>query len=164
MKRSLWAVFWIFAAAVLQGNMPTALSIFGAKPDLFLVAVITYSLGSNPVASAAVGLFAGIVQGFSVGASLGSFALTRMLAGFLGGFCTVHVFSENLFVPAGSAFVLTAVSELGFLLANPQIAQGPVWQIIVGESICNALIIVVVLFLARIGERRRKFRLIESRL
>ncbi len=164
MKRSVWALLLVFVAAVLQGNIPSTFSILDAKPDLVLVVIIVYSLASNPISAATIGLLAGIVQGFSVGTSLGSFALTRMLTGFLAGFCTVHVFSENLLVPSGSALVLTAVCESAFLLVNPAVARGSVWKVIVGESVCNAIIVVAIYFVVRVCEGRRRNKLIDSKI
>lgn len=164
MKSFIWAVLLLIIAVGFQGNIPGCLSLFGAKPDLVLVILVIYSLAMEPVAAAGVGLIAGALHGFAVGTSLGSFIFTRMLTGFLAGFSTVHVFSENLFVPAVSALVLTAVCESVFLLANPGVATAHTWQIILGESICNACLVLVICWLMRVVEGRRKMKIIDSKI
>jgi len=164
MKRFICAVFLLFAAIAVQGNIPNVFSFLGAKPDLVLVVLVLYSLGSDPIVAAVMGLVAGVVEGFAVGTSLGSFAFTRMLTGLVAGFCSVHLFSENLLVPAATACLLTALCEGTFLLANPQVATQNAWQVILGESVLNGCVTALVYGFTRIADRRRKVRLIDARI
>ncbi|MGQ9454285.1 MAG: hypothetical protein ACUVT8_11930 [Armatimonadota bacterium] len=154
----------LVVAIGFQGSLPGSLSLFGAKPDLVLVILIIYSLFMEPITATGIGLIAGALHGFAVGTSLGSFIFTRMLTGFLAGFSTVHVFSENLLVPAVSALILTAVCEGVFLLANPIVATAHAWRIILGESICNACLVFVICWLMRVVESRRKMKIMDSRI
>ena len=84
----------LIVAASIQGNLPRAISIFGAMPDLVLVVLIAYSLAEDPEFGATLGFFAGLIQGSAVGMSLGSFIVTRTIAGFAAGFLPTRLFSQ----------------------------------------------------------------------
>jgi rod shape-determining protein MreD len=163
-SRYIWPAISLIAAASIQGNLPSGMSLLGAKPDLVLVVLIAYSLAADPIVGAGIGFIAGLVHGAAVGLSLGSFIVTRTITGFLAGFATTRLFSENPVVPVFSAVWLTAVCEGLFLLANPRMALVPAARVTLGECIYNAALTLLLYWLLRSLETRRKIRLADARL
>lgn len=159
-----WPVITLIGAAGLQGNLPGFVSIWGAKPDLVLVVLISYSLAADPAFGAGLGFIAGLLHGSFVGLSLGSFIVTRTITGFLAGLVTTRVFSENPLVPALSAVWLTVVCEVLFLLGNPQPDLGIALRKVAGECLSNAIFTLFVYFALRNLDTRRKIKLANARI
>jgi len=162
--RYFWPVITLIAAAGLQGNLPAAISIWGAKPDLVLVVLISYSLAADPAFGAGLGFVAGLVHGSFVGFSLGSFIVTRTITGFLSGLVTARLFSENLLVPALSAVWLTVVCEVLFLLSNPRPDLGIALRKVAGECLSNAILTLLIQFALRHLDTHRKIKLANARI
>lgn len=164
MRRYFWPIASLVIAAGIQGNLPDWMRILGAKPDLMLVVLISYSLVADPVFGAMYGFFAGLIHGSVVGISFGSFIVTRTLTGFFAGLVTTRLFSENPIVPALSAMWLTLVAECLFILGNPRINLIHTLWTILGECIFNAIFAVIMYSLLKHFENNRKIRLANSRL
>lgn len=162
--RYVWPAIMLVIAAGLQGNLPSAISIMGAKPDLILVILISYSLAADPIFGAGLGFFAGLLHGSFVGFSFGSFMVTRTITGFLAGFVNTRLFSENPFVSVLSALWLTLVCEGLFLLGNPPIRIGPAVRKMIGECLANGIATLFVYYLIRQMETNRKIKLANARL
>lgn len=164
MKDYLWPVVSLIIAAGLQGNLPSAVSLWGAKPDLILVVLIAYSLAADLNFGAMLGFIAGLIHGSAVGMAMGSFIVTRTITGFLAGLVTTRMFSENPIVPVISAVWLTLVTEGLFLLANPRSGLGLIAPQIAGECVLNALLTLLLYWTMRRLETRRKLKLVNARL
>ena len=162
--RYFWAIIALIAAAGLQGNLPKFVSIWGGKPDLILVVLVSYALAADPAFGAGLGFIAGLFHGSLVGLSLGSFIVTRTVTGFLAGLVNTRLFSENPIVPAISAVWLTLVCEFLFLLGNPRPDMIVVASKVAGECICNAIFTLIVYFTIRNLDTRRKIKLANARL
>ena len=164
MKRFIWAIVCVILAAGMQGNLPGWLNIWGAKPDLVLVVLLAYSLAADPSFGASLGFLAGLIYGGSVGLCMGSFIVTRTITGFFAGFVTTRLFSENPVVPVLSAMGLTFVCEILFLFANPRPDAPLVMRKVAGECILNGIFTLLVYYLLRHMESRRKLRLVNARI
>ena len=164
MRRYTWPVISLIVAAGIQGNLPASMSLFGAKPDLILIVLIAWSLAADPVFGAGLGFAAGLIQGAAVGLSLGSFIVTRTITGFLAGFVTTRLFTDKPFVPVASAASLTLVCEGVFLLANPRLALLAAARIVAGKCIYNAALALLLYWILRVFETRRKIRLANARI
>lgn len=162
--RYIWPILVLIVTAGLQGNLPASISIMGAKPDLILVVLISYSLAADPVFGASLGFVAGLIHGSSVGLSWGSFMVTRTITGFLAGLVNTRVFSENPFVPVLSAIWLTLVCEGLFLLGNPPVRLGTAIRLVIGECIANGIATLFVYYVMRQLETNRKIKLANARL
>ncbi len=164
MMAYLWPIGSLIVAAGLQGNLPGAVSLWGAKPDLILVVLIAYALAADLVFGATLGFIAGLIHGSAVGLAMGSFIVTRTITGFLAGLVTARLFSENPAVPVVSAIWLTLVTEGLFLLANPRPGFGAVIRELAGECILNAALTLLLYWAMRHLEGRRKLKLVNARL
>ena len=162
--RYFWPTVVLLLATGLQGNLPGCISLWGGKPDLVLVVLISYSLAADPVFGTTLGFIAGLLVGSSVGLSLSSFIVTRTITGFLAGLVTTRLFSENPLVPALSAIWLTVVCEVFFLLGNPPpVLSVGIWKV-AGECISNAVFTLFVYYALRHLNTSRKIRMANARL
>lgn len=164
MQRYLLPVGMLVLAAALQGNLPAWLVLKGARPDLPLVVLIATALSLDPLSGAALGFIAGLIHGSIVGASLGSFIVSRTIIGFAAGSVTIRLFSENPVVPVLSAGGLTLLGEVIFLLANPVPSLAASLKIILAKSLYNSLLTLVVYWILRWIEVRRKIKMAAARL
>lgn len=164
MKRYISSIIILLIAAGIQGNLPSSISLMGAKPDLVLVVLIAYSLAADPAFGAGLGFIAGLIQGSAVGLSLGSFIVTRTITGFLAGFVTTRLFGENPIVPVLSAAWLTLVCEGLLILVSPRFELAITARTIIGECIYNAFFTLILYLILRHFEVRRKIKLADARL
>lgn len=164
MRVYFWPTIALLVAAGLQANFPVTLTVFGVKPDLILVVLIACSLAADPIFGAGLGFIAGLIHGSSVGLSLGGFIVTRTITGFLAGFATTRLFSENPIVPMLSAIWLTAVCEGLFLLTNPRFPFFIAARIVFIECLYNAFLTLILYWLLRSLESRRKIKLVNARI
>lgn len=163
MRRYILPAIVILIAAGIQGNMPGWLNIFGAKPDLVLIVLISYSLSADPDFGAILGFIAGLVQESTVGGG-SSFIVTRTITGFLAGLINARLFGENPIVPVVSAAGLTFVCEAMFLFANPRPNLFIVGKTVLGECVINAIFTFVVYLIISQFETNRKIKLANARL
>ena len=164
MRAYVWPIILMGIAAGIQGNLPSSMSILGAKPDLILVVLIAYSLAGDPVFGAGLGFVAGLIEGAAVGMSLGSFIVTRTITGLLAGLVTTRLFSENPVVPVLSAAWLTLACEGLFVLLSPRVAFAIAVRIIIGKCIYNAFFTLILYGILRQFDVRRKIKLADARL
>jgi rod shape-determining protein MreD len=89
-----------------QLNLPAQV-----KPDLVMVAVISYALLKGPYIGTNLGLLAGFLMDLVSGNIIGGGVLTKMLAGFAAGMLEKTIFKDNLLVPAITVFLGTIFFE-----------------------------------------------------
>jgi len=159
-----WAILALIITAGIQGNLPSYISILGAKPDLVLVVLISYSLAADPAFGATLGFVAGLLHGSPAVFSLGSFIVTRTITGFLAGLVTTRLFSENPLVPALCAVWLTIVCEALFLLANPRPDFAVACRAVAGECIGNAILTLFIHYALRGLSTHHKIKLANARI
>jgi len=164
MKQYALPIVCLVIAAGIQGNLPASMCLFGARPDLVLVVLVAYSLAAEPTFGATLGFVAGLIHGASVGMSLGSFIVTRTLTGFLASLVTTRLFGENPVVPTVAAAGLTLVCEGLFALSNPRAPFVPAIRIIAGECVYNALLALILYWILRGFQTRKKISLVNARI
>lgn len=164
MNRYVLPVISLIIAAGLQGNWPRCATLFGATPDFVLVLLVAYALAADPSFGATLGFIAGLISGGAVGKGLGSFIVTRTIVGFLAGFVTTRLFSQNPIVPVLSAAWLTLVGDGLFLLANPRPNLTHALRTAAGECILNAGLTLILYWVLRYFDTRRKLKLVNARI
>jgi rod shape-determining protein MreD len=98
-------VMWV--AACFQAISPK-LSVVGARPDFLLVAMVVLSLHSRRIGGAFLGFAAGFITGALASASLGYYAVSRTLAGFLTAWSRDLEFEQSPWLVFITAFLATA--------------------------------------------------------
>ena len=164
MRKYVWPIIAILGAVAMQGSLPRWLSVFGGRPDLVLVVLVAFALASEPEFGATLGFIAGLGHSAVVGASMGSFIVTRTITGVLAGLVNTRLFRDNPIVPTVAAVWLTAVCEGLFLLANPRPYLMSAVKVVLGECILNALLTLLLCLVLRQFETRRRIRLADARI
>ncbi len=106
-----WAFFSI-VALVLETSFFSRLQLWGAMPDLMLIAVVFTGLFRGPLYASSLGFIFGLLEDLFMGRLIGVNALSKMLIGYLAGMGKGHVFKENPFVPLIAVFSMTIANEL----------------------------------------------------
>src|SRR5690606_23631426 len=102
--------------------------------------------------------------GSVVGESIESIIVARTLTGFCAGLITTRLFGQNPVVPTIATAGLTFACETLFLLANPRMPAPSAAGMLVGESIYNAILALVICWVLRALDSRRKFKLVNARI
>lgn len=100
----------IFVFVTTQVTFLNFISIFGVRPNLVIILIVSISLLEGANHGAAIGFFAGLCLDAVVGIALGYQALLGMLLGLLLGNINKRFFKENVFV----MFVCTVISTILF--------------------------------------------------
>lgn len=114
---------WI--AAGLQQGLSSSINWFGSRPDFLLIAIAAASPFLTRKSGAVYGFVLGLTHGALVGANLMYLALTRTLAGFVGGWINDLRFAPSflvMFLTAGGLTLLAGLVQL-FLSPSPGIAD-----------------------------------------
>lgn len=144
----------IVVAVMLQTTALSRPIVSGARPDLVLLIVVTYSV----VQGVSEGMMAGVVGGLAVdlcsGVPFGSATLGMWLVGLLTGLGDSNVYRANLLIPIIAVFLATVIYH-SFLMLSLQ-ANG--WTVewistlalqTVPSAFMNAILTPVGLYLAR---------------
>jgi rod shape-determining protein MreD len=91
----------------------------GASIDLPLLLVVSVALQLGWEIGAAYGLCAGLLMGFYAGTNLGSFAMSRLIAGGLLGLFERRFSRDNPFTPPLCAMGAVIVANTIFLIISP---------------------------------------------
>ncbi len=86
-------------AMLLQTTIFSALSIWGAYPDLLTIVVVNLGILNGRYEGAWLGFLGGIIRDLLVGRFIGLNALAMSLVGFLAGAAAQRLYKENFFVP-----------------------------------------------------------------
>jgi len=103
----LLAVTTFTALALGQSTLLNQLSLWGAKPDLVLVTVVSWSLVWGGREALYLGLTAGIILDLFSGLPFGSSTLPLLLVSSAVGLLEVNVFRTNFLLPLAAIFGAT---------------------------------------------------------
>ena len=119
-QQPIWRLwFFLWAILVVQTTWLARVELFGAHLDLPLLATVAVALLLGAETGAAFGLTAGVLTGFIAGASLGSFAFSRLIVGSAFGFFDRRFSSDNPLAPPLCAAGATLLSSVVFLALSP---------------------------------------------
>ena len=110
----------VLGAFVLHAALADNLVIFGARPNLCVVALLICALYTGPELGAALGLFAGVLEGSYTPLYLGSFLATRLAAGAAVGALEHRVYRDNAPFALATVLVGSPLLESLFYLFAPQ--------------------------------------------
>ncbi|MFC1490425.1 rod shape-determining protein MreD [Candidatus Latescibacterota bacterium] len=143
-------ILLIALALLLQSTMFGRFSIFGAKPDLAILALIFFVSGSGPVGSIIYGFFIGFLQDVYSPEFLGTNAFTMSLMGYFLGLSKDRLTVENYSVKATVAFIVCIVHNLIFLSFYTKLDTSIMFNLFARESIPGALytsfLLVIIVF------------------
>lgn len=110
----------VLAAFVLHAALADNVELFGARPNLCVVALLVCALYTGPELGAGLGLFAGLLEGSYTPLYLGSFLATRLAAGVAVGALEFRVYRDNAPFAFVTVLVGSPLVESLFYLFAPQ--------------------------------------------
>ena len=135
----------------LQFSLRRRLGDQRVAPDFLLLALLIFTIRSQPGRSAAAGFAVGLLRDALTPASFGAGALAHTLVGFLSAWGKAVFFAENLFVNGCLFFVGTWLRNLIVALASGTVKGGPLgWDLLVWsplQGLTTAAVGVLVLWL-----------------
>lgn len=152
----------ILAALIIQGSMFPFLNLGGKQPDLLLIVVICYGILWGSRTGAFLGFAGGFLQDILFGRALGTFALTKMLSGYLSGLTEKNIYKDFVIGPMIIVFILTFLQEgLLFILSKEIIRQpaGPVLtQMIVPKALYDFCLTPFIYFFIYFADQKNYFK------
>ncbi len=145
--------FWVILAflVALQFSVRSRLGDERIAPDFLLLALLIYTIRSQPGRSAAAGLVVGLLRDALTPASFGAGALAHTLVGYLSAWGKAVFFAENLFVNGCLFFAGTWFRNLVVALASGKLKGTQLgWELLVWsplQSLTTAVAGVAVLWL-----------------
>jgi rod shape-determining protein MreD len=110
----------ILAAFILNAAYGSALQIKDARPNLGLTALLISCLFIGANSSAILGFGLGLLEASYTSMYVGSYIVTRSLAGWLVGLLEERIFRDNLFIAVLIVFLGTLFVHGCFFLFAPQ--------------------------------------------
>ncbi len=155
MRRSDKYRFYLLLAflVALEFTVRSRLGDERAAPDFLLLALLIYTIRTQPGKAAAAGFVVGLMRDALTPASFGAGALAHTLVGYLSAWGKAVFFAENLFVNACLFFAGTWVRNLVIALASGKLRGGQLgWELLVWsplQGLTTAVAGVVVLWVFR---------------
>lgn len=148
-KYRVWVILAVLVA--LQFSVRNRLGNERTAPDFLLLALLIYTIRSQPGRSAAAGFVVGLLRDALTPASFGAGALAHTLVGYLSAWGKAVFFAENLFVNGCLFFAGTWFRNLVVALASGKLKGGQLgWELLVWsplQSLTTAVAGVAVLWL-----------------
>ncbi len=95
--KTVLKVVLVVIALLIQLTLLNSFTIWGLKPDLVLIIVITLALLAGAEEGSISGFLSGLLQDFFSSGLLGVNALTKTSIGFICGTLKTRIFPENIF-------------------------------------------------------------------
>lgn len=139
---ALVCVLYLLAAFVLDMVLARRIEFLGVRPDLTMAALVPLALTVRRKGGAFLGLLAGALQGSCVSLYLGSFAVSRALAGWTVGLLEQRLFRDSLIVAAAAGLIGSLTADGAFYLFAPQPQSGLYWLVALGRAGWTALFVI----------------------
>ena len=118
----------IFGAYILQTTAAQYVTLWGVKPNLLLILVVSFALIGGSIRGAVVGLAAGLLLDISSGRAVGFYALVGMYLGLVVGIYSIRFFKENYRAAVLCVFLSTILYETFVFLWGLAIYHEPFWN------------------------------------
>ncbi len=150
--RIIFYTILIFIFVTTQATFLNTIDIFGIKPNLIIVLIVSISLLEGRGYGALVGFFAGLCLDSVVGVALGYQALIGMLLGIALGNINKRFFKENIFVMLICTFISTILYESAVIVISYGLGLRVNYietlkNIILPEAVVNSILAVFIFVL-----------------
>ncbi len=149
----------IFIFVTTQVTFLNFIEIFGVRPNLIIILIVSIALLEGRNQGGTVGFFAGLCLDAVIGVALGYHALIGMLLGISLGNINKRFFKENIFIMAICTFISTILFESAVILVSYALGLRMNYieslnNIILPEAAINTLLGMIIFFLiVRINRR-----------
>lgn len=151
---SVWGVcafaLLLLVLGGLQSVLAIRLTVWGGSPDFLLTLALCAALVSDAQTGALAGFVCGWMMAALTGETLGTFLISRTLAGWAAGTATTRFFRGNVFVVLAGVFVASLIAELIYAFSAPP--RGGFWEWgrgVLIEAVWNALLSLPLTWLLR---------------
>jgi len=118
-KRIIWAIVFILAAALLQSTVFSRLALYiHAVPDIALGILVFSAYVNGTMTGQLTGFFSGFMMDFLSSAPLGLNAFIRTLIGAMTGFMKGTFFLDIIFLPMALCAGATIIKALIYFLLH----------------------------------------------
>lgn len=121
------SILLLISVALIQSTVMPHLTLWGVKPDLMLLVVISWSL----LRGAREGIVWGFIGGFCLdlfsGTPFGLSALALLIASFFSGFGEATVFRTHVILPLATVLLASLIYNFIFLLVLRTLGWSVVW-------------------------------------
>lgn len=116
MKNVLAAAATLILAAACQMALAPRMAVFGAKPDLLLVAVTVLAMKRGTDAAASVGFLAGLLHGGMTNANMAAYVISRVLGAIGASVVSRSTVAATAITVTVASLVSTGIASLAFML------------------------------------------------
>jgi rod shape-determining protein MreD len=134
---------------VLHAAFASDMTVFGARPNVGLVVLLTAALFADAGQGAAMGFVLGLLEASYVSRFVGSFIVARSLTGFAIGALEERVFRDSVLVAVLVVAGGTFLSDACFFVFAPQPGAARWFGSALGTSAYNAVLAVPAFLAAR---------------
>jgi len=151
-KSIAYPALGLLFAATAQVALAPRMSVFGARPDLLLVAVTLLSMNRSSDAAAVIGFFAGLLHGGVANTKMAAFVISRILGGIAGSIVGRTTMAATALTVTASSLATTGIASFAYLLLGvPKDLFG--WALATfGTLLYNTVLVVGIFWL--FGRRR----------
>ena len=144
----------IFLGFVLHAAYATDLKVHGVTPNLAVCCLLVFSLFFGPNAGAVMGFCTGLMEASFVADYVGSFIVTRTIAGFAVGALEERIYRDNAFVAVIATVAGTLLIAGCFFLFAPQPYALQYFTRALNESLYNGAVALPLYLVVRRSIRR----------
>jgi rod shape-determining protein MreD len=139
------SILFLISIALIQSTVMPHLTLWGVKPDLMLLVVISWSLLRGTREGIVWGFIGGFCLDLFSGAPLGLSALALLIVSFFSGFGEATVFRTHVILPLATVFFASLTYDLIFLLVFKMLGWSVAWldsfiRIVLPASLLNVLL------------------------
>ena len=143
------SILLLISVALIQATIIPHLTLWGVKPDLMLLVVISWSLLRGAREGIAWGFIGGLCLDLFSGAPFGVSALALLIVSFFSGLGEATVFRTHVILPLATAFLASLFYNLIFLLVLETLGWRVAWlddliKFVLPASLLNVLLIPLV--------------------
>jgi rod shape-determining protein MreD len=114
-------IILLLIGAGLQSTAAAGIAFRGAHPDFVLTIALSAALLSDASVGCLAGFGAGLVMTSVVGRTLGTFLVSRTIAGYVAGLVTKRLYRGNAGVVLLGVFIGSIIAEIVYGLSDPRL-------------------------------------------
>jgi len=139
------SILLLISIALIQSTVMPHLTLWGVKPDLMLLVVISWSLLRGAREGIVWGFIGGLCLDLFSGVPLGLSALALMIVSFFSGLGEATVFRTHVILPLATVLFASLIYDFIFLLMLKALGWPVVWldsftRLVLPASLLNVLL------------------------
>jgi rod shape-determining protein MreD len=139
------SILLLISVALIQSTVMPHLTLWGVKPDLMLLVVISWSLLRGAREGIVWGFIGGLCLDLFSGVPLGLSALALLIVSFFSGLGEATVFRTHVILPLATVFFASLIYDFIFLLVLRTLGWPVVWldsfiRLVLPASLLNVLL------------------------